>query len=108
MQAVGIAATLHNTSGLLIDNLNLIVVDHIFHIPVKKRVGLKELVYGMHTLRLDAVILEQGIFFLLLLIGREIFILHSRKLRCYVGQNKEVGIGGGAGQHFDSFIGKLY
>ena len=35
MEAIGIAAPLHDTSGLLIDDLDLIIIDHIFDILVE-------------------------------------------------------------------------
>ncbi len=41
MQSVGIAATLHDTSGLLVHNLYLALVDHILHIFLKECVCLQ-------------------------------------------------------------------
>ena len=63
MQTVRIAASLHNTSRLLIHNLHLIVYDHIFHIfiPTNKpiiRKDANDLVYKTKREKYNAVIDE--------------------------------------------------
>ena len=81
MEPVGVAATLHDTSGLLVYNLDLIVVDHIFHILFKQGVCLQQLVDSVHTLRLDGIVLHEVVL-ALLTIGRRkrIITLHFRQL----------------------------
>ncbi len=65
MKSVAVATSLHDTSGLLIDNLDFIVVDYVFHILFKECVCLEELVDGVHTLGLYGVVVHEGIFLLL-------------------------------------------
>ncbi len=107
MQSVGVAATLHDTARLLVHNLDLVVVNHIFHILVEQCVGLQQLVDGMYALRLDGVVLQQRVFLLLLLFGSQVFVLHLAELGGDVGQDEEVGVGGGACQDVDTLVGQL-
>ena len=107
MKSVGITASLHDTSGLLVNDLDLIVIDHIFHILVKESVCLEKLVDGMHTLRLDCIILKKLIFFLTLFIGGQVFVLNRRQLGGNIGKNEELRILGRACKHFYTLVGKL-
>ena len=54
VQTVGVAASLHNTAGLLVDNLNLSVFrNNVFNVAVEHCICLEQLVYGVYALRLD-------------------------------------------------------
>ena len=65
VQSVGVTATFHYTTGLLVNNLDFIVINHIFHIFLKQRVGFQQLIDGVYTLCLDRIVLHKVIFFLL-------------------------------------------
>ena len=80
METIGITAAFHDTACLLVDNLDLIVVDHIFYILIKQRIRLEKLINGMNALSLHSIVLKQLIFLLLFLFRRKILVLHSRKL----------------------------
>ncbi len=108
MQAVGITAALHDTARLLVDNLNLIVIYHIFHIQVKQRVCLQQLVHRVHTLGLHRIRLEQIVFLLYLLLCGQRLVLHSRKLRSDIGKHKEHRIVCRTGEHLYTLVGKFY
>ena len=58
MESVAVAATLHDTSGLLVDNLDLVVVDHVFNIFLKECVRLEELCDGVHALSFHRIVLH--------------------------------------------------
>ncbi len=52
MQTVGPTATFHDTASLLVNNLNLVVDNHIVNILFEHCVCLKQLVYSVDTFRL--------------------------------------------------------
>ena len=57
VQTVRVAAALHNTAGLLINNLNLaIAVYNVLVILLKEGVGLKQLVNSVNALRFYSVV----------------------------------------------------
>ena len=107
MQTVAVAASLHDSARLLVDNLDLVVVDHIFHILVEQGVGLQQLVHRVYALRFDAVVLQQLVFLLLLLLMGKVLVLDFAQLRGDVGQDEEIGVAGGACQHLDTLVGQL-
>ena len=107
MQAIRIASALHDTTCLLIDNLDFIVVNHILHILIEESVSLQELVDSVHTLSLDSIVSQQGIFLLLLLFGRELLGVDRRELACDVGEHEELRVLRGVGQHGDTLVGEL-
>ena len=108
VQTVRPAATFHHTTGLLIDDLHFTVVDDIVHIFLEERVGLEQLVHGVHALGLDAVIGKNIVFLLLFLVGRQAcLVLKFRHLGAHIGQHEEVGVIGRTGQGIDTFVGQL-
>ncbi len=107
VESVGVAPALHDASGLFVDDLDLVVVDHIFHILLKEGVGFEQLCDGMYTLGLDGIVLHQLILFLLALCGVG-DSLGLRELGGYVGEHEEVGVGRCAGKHVDTLVGKIH
>ena len=59
MQTVGVATTLHDTTCLFVDNLDFVVVNHIFHVLFKKGVGFEQLGHSVYAFCLDGVVLHQ-------------------------------------------------
>ena len=65
VKTVGIAASLHDTARLLIDNLHVaFLVNDVFHILLKHGVGLQQLIDGVDALALDGVVGEQLVLLL--------------------------------------------
>ena len=58
MQTVRIAASVENTSRLLVHDLHLVVHDHILHVLLEHGVGLQQLVHRVYALRLDRVVVD--------------------------------------------------
>ena len=50
MESIAPATTFHNTSGLLVDNLDLTILNDIVDLLVEHCICLKELIYSMYTL----------------------------------------------------------
>ncbi len=69
VESVAVAATFHNTACLLVNNLNLVVVNHIFDVAVEEGVGFEQLVHRVHALCLDGVVLCIGCLLLGFLFG---------------------------------------
>ena len=53
VESVAPAASLHDTSGLLIDNLDLVVNDDIVNILLEHGISLQELDHGVDSLALE-------------------------------------------------------
>ena len=49
MQAIRPAAAFHDTACLLIDDLHLVVDDHVVDVFLEQSVSLQQLLYGVHT-----------------------------------------------------------
>ena len=59
VQSVGIAATVHDAAGLLVDDFNLALHDHVLDVFFKERVGLQELVHAVDALTFGAVLAHE-------------------------------------------------
>ena len=106
MEAVGIAASFHDTSGLLIDDLDLVVIDHVFHILFEKCVGFQQLSDGVDAFGLDGIVLHECVFFCSAF-GRIGDCLSLGEFGCNVGEHEESGVGLSTGQGIDTFVGKF-
>ena len=93
VESVGVAPTFHDPSGLLIDDLDLVVHHHIFNIFLKDRVGLQKLIHGVDALALEFKIAEEFLFFLggLLCVESEFF--NACHFCGQVGKNEEIFFG---------------
>ena len=56
METVTPTASLHDTAGLLVHNLDFAVLDYILVVEVEHGVGLQQLLEGVHTLALDGIV----------------------------------------------------
>ena len=84
VQTIRPAATFHDTAGLLIDNLHLVVIDDIVHILLEQRVCFEQLVHGVYALGLDREIGQNIILALLFFFRRKVLFLEFSDLRTYV------------------------
>ena len=107
VQTVGIAAALHDTAGLLVDDFHLVVDNHILVVEFEEGIGLQQLVDGVNPLGLDGIILQQFVLAVLLLLGREPQVFKVGKLFADVGQHEEVGVVRFAGHDIDTLIGQV-
>ena len=108
VQSVAPAASLHDTTRLLIDNLHFAVDDHILVVLVEHGVGLQQLLQGMHTLRLHGIVLEHFIFLVQALLVRQARVsLQFRELTGNIGQHEELGIVDLLGQPSRTLIGEV-
>ena len=71
MESVAPAASFHDTTGLLIDDLDLSVLNDIVNLLIEHCICLKELVYSMYTLRLEGEISKDLILLHLLFLCRK-------------------------------------
>ena len=91
VQAIAPAAAFHDAACLLIDDLHFAVDDDVFLVEVEHRVGLQQLLYGVHALALDGVVGVHLVFLLhALLVGEALVALEGRELCGNVGQDEEV------------------
>ena len=109
VQSIAPAATFHNTAGLLVYYLHLVVVGyHIVYIARKQCVGLDKLVHGVHAFALHRIVLHQLVLLLCLFLIGQRLVFHCRELACYVGEHKELGVAVARCQFFITFIGKFH
>ena len=107
VEAVAVTSSLHDTAGLLVDNLDFAIVDDIFVVFLEEGVCLEELGDGVDALRLDGVVGHRLILELLAL--RDVgYILQLRELGGNVGKHEELGILVAVGQHVETFVGQLH
>ena len=78
VQTVTPAAAFHDTAGLLVNDLYLVVVDDIINIFLKQRVGFQQLVDRVYALGFDTVVGQNSIFLCLLFFRRERLVLQLR------------------------------
>ena len=108
VQTIRPAAALHNTAGLLIDNLHFSAVDDIIDIFLEEGVGFEQLVHGVYALGLHRIVGEDIVLLRLFLIGRKAFrVLEFRHLRTHIRKDEEIRVIGGARQRIDTFVGQL-
>ena len=108
VQTIGPTTTFHNTACLLVHDLHLTAVDDVVHIFLKEGVGLEQLVYGMHALRLNAVVGQDIILALLLFFGSQTCLTFQlRHLGTHIRQDKEVRVVGRTGEGIDTLVGQL-
>ena len=95
VQAVRVAASLHYTSCLLIDNLHLPVFSNdVLNVAVEHGISLEQLVNRVYTLRFYRILGEQLLLLCnLLFVAQLVVVLKHRELRCNVGQNEQVLVG---------------
>ena len=61
MKTVRISSPFKDTSGLLVNNLHLIIQDDIFNILIEKCPGFEKLGHGMDPFRFNRVILKKPV-----------------------------------------------
>ena len=66
VQSIGVAAPLHDAASLLVDNLDLVVHDHVVHVLLEQGVRLEQLVHGVEAGGFDSLLAEQRLPLLLL------------------------------------------
>ena len=109
VQTIAVAATFHNTAGLLVYYLHLVVVGyHIVYIASKQCVGFDKLVHGVHAFALHRIVLHQLVLLLCLFLVGQRFVFHCREFACYVGEHKELGVAVARCQFFITFIGEFH
>ena len=109
MQTIAPAAAFHNTSGLLIHNLDLVVNHNVVNILLEHSVGLEELDDGVDTLALQGVVLHKGILLLLLLLGGEFrVLLDLGNLASNVRKHEEIRVGDSIGEQVVPLVGHVH
>ena len=109
MKSVTPTATIHNTSGLLVNDLHLTIYNDIFIIFVKHRISLKKLLYGMHTFTFHGIIREKLIFLHHALFICQCSICFQRRhSSCNIRQNEQIRIRSFLSQPFISLISQIY
>ena len=107
VQAIGVAATIHDTTRLLVDDHDLVVHDDILVILLEEGIGLEELVHGVHALALDSVVGEEGFLALGELLGGETLVRQVSQEAGDVGEDEEGGVIRTARQEVNTLVGEL-
>ena len=80
MESIAPAASLHDTSCLLVNDFHLTVDNDIFVILVEHGVGLEQLLQRVHTFALHCIVVEQGILLVEAFLVAEVLVFESREL----------------------------
>ena len=106
VQTVAITAAFHDTACLLVNNLDFVVVDHIFNIFFKECICFEQLSHCVHTFGFHSIVLHQFVFALLTLcdVGNS---FGFRKLCRDVGKHKELGVINLACQFVNTLVGEF-
>ena len=108
VQSVAPAAPLHDTSCLLVNNLNLAVDNHILIVLVEHAVSLEQLLQSVNALALNGVVAHQLVLLVkALLIGKTSLGLKCRELGCDIGQYKQFVIVNLLSKPSGTLIGKV-
>ncbi len=93
MQPVGPAAPRHHTTGILVDDIDLSVLHHVFLVPLIEAVGTEQLADAVDAF---AALLERllrfHLRFLLLLVAQAVTLINLDKLRRQVREHEGVRI----------------
>ena len=109
MQAVAPASSVHDTARLLVHDFHLAVYHDILVVAVEHRVGLQELLQGVHTFALHGIFRIQLVFLHhTLLVTQGLVCLQSRHLGGDVRHDEQVGVGGGVGQPGKALVRKVH
>ena len=93
MQTIAPTTTVHDTSSLFVDNLNLSVHNDIVGIFFEHGISFQQLINCMNTFRLDGKVCKQLVFLgKLFFVAQSLFIFQSRKLSCNIRQHEECRI----------------
>jgi len=103
VQTVGIAASVHDTARLFVDDHDLVVHHNIFVVFLKQGVSLQQLVDCMYAFALDGIVGQQFVF-LGLLFFFVLDMFQFGKLGGDIRQYEECRVVGLAGQQVDTFI----
>ena len=109
VQAIAPATTLHDTTCLLIDDLDFAVFrDDVINVPVEHAECLEQLVHGMYTLSLGGVFGHYLVLALeFLFLRKALIMLDFGKFRTYVGEHEELGVFRTACQGIDTLVGQI-
>ncbi len=107
MESVGVAAALHDTAGLLVDDFDFVFVNHILHILLKECVGFEKLYHGVHSFGFHCIVLHKLIL-AQIAFGSVRYGFSLRELGCDIGKHEESGVGAGACQFIDTLVSQLY
>ena len=107
VESVGVAAPFEDTTGLFVNNLDLVVHHHVFHVFLEEGVGFKQLVDGVHALRFHGEVAQHFVFLLLAGVVVATNPLNFGYLGSHVGQHEEVGIVVGSSQEVETFFGEF-
>ena len=106
MQTVGVAASVHDTARLFVDDHDLVVHHDIFVVFLEQSVSLQQLVDRMYAFTLDGIVGQQFVF-LSLFFFFVLDMFQFGKLGGDIRQYEECRIIGLAGQQVDTFIGQF-
>ena len=107
MQTIRVTTTFHDTAGLFVHNLHLVVNHYIFVVAIEEAVSLQQLGDGVDTFRFDGVVVDEFVFLGNLFFVAQHFVFQFRKLRSDVGQYEELRIFRVAGEAVDTFVGQF-
>ena len=107
MQTVRIAASFHDTPGLLIHDLHFIIEYYIFYILLEQGIGFQQLIdsmypFGFHRIILDQFILLRQFFFIILRVPFDLC-----NLRADIREDKEFRIFTCSSNGIMSLIGQV-
>ena len=95
MQSIGVAASGHQASGMLIDDHNFAILNDVVDIFLKEAVRLEQLAQVMETLALGGKLLLKSVFALgFLIISKGLIGVDAVDLSQHIGHDEGVGVVG--------------
>ena len=109
VESVGVAAAVHYTSGLLINDKHLVVHNDVFLVFAEQCVCSEQLVDCVQYLGLRAVVLHQLVFLACLFLLAQRFVFLDFCYFCAdIRQHEELRVILGLRQHVDTLVCQLY
>ncbi len=107
VQSVAVASAFHNPASLLVDDLDLVVHDHVFDVLLEQSVRLQELIHAVNAGALDAIILHELLLLLELLLFPHVVVVDADQFRRQIRHGEKVLVLHVADEVLDAFFGEL-
>ena len=107
VQPVAVASAFHDPAGLLVDDFDLVVHDHVLDVLLEQGVRLQELVHAVDAGALDAVILHELLLLFQLFLFPGLAVVDAHQFCGQIRHGEEVLVLHVADEVLDAFFGEL-
>ena len=90
MQTVRVATAFHDTARLLVDNLYLVVHDHVLGVFLEQCIGLEQLIHRVYAFAFHTVVAHDFVLLCCSFFGRTFEVFQRAKLSGDIRHYKEV------------------